>query len=138
MGELLLKKALRIRDRIAKLRGALPLAPSEVLADERLESFISFQLFLLIQDAVDLATHLVAARGLAVPGSQREVFEALAADALLRSETARGMAAMASLRNRIAHAYGELDPARMVVELPTGLDLLQCFLDEIVVAFPEP
>lgn len=52
-----------------------------------------------------------------MPGSQREVFEALAANTLLRTDTSRGMAAMASLRNRIADAYGELDPARMVVEL---------------------
>ena len=114
MGDLLLEKALRIRDRIAKLRGALPLVPSGVLADQQLESVISSQLFLLIQDTVDLAVYLVAARGLAVPGSQRE---ALAANTLLHTDTARGMAAMASLRNRLANACGKLDPARMVVEL---------------------
>jgi uncharacterized protein YutE (UPF0331/DUF86 family) len=131
VNELLLRKALQIRDRLAKLRGALPARAEAVLDDERLEAFLSFQLFLLIQDAVDLAAHLVAARGLAVPGSQREVFDALAASALLSGETALGMASMASLRNRIAHSYGEVDPVRLVREAPVGLRLVEAMLDEL-------
>jgi uncharacterized protein YutE (UPF0331/DUF86 family) len=41
---------------------------------------------------------------------------------------------MASLRNRIAHSYGDLDVARMVRELPTGLAEAEKFLDELVPA----
>jgi uncharacterized protein YutE (UPF0331/DUF86 family) len=131
MGELLLRKALQIRDRIRKLRGALPANPEDVRSDERLESFISFQLFLLIQDAIDLATHLIAARGLALPGSQREVFEALAEKSYLRRETGEAMAQLASLRNRIAHTYGSLDPVRLVGEAPIGLEHVERMLDEL-------
>ncbi len=134
MTQLLLRKALLIRDRIDKVRAALPARAEAVLEDERLEAFVSFHLFLLLQDAVDLAAHVVAARGLAVPGSQREVFEALAAHGLLSAETARAMAAMASLRNRIAHSYGEVDPVRIVQEAPQGLAHVGALLDELAPA----
>jgi uncharacterized protein YutE (UPF0331/DUF86 family) len=137
LGELLLRKAIQIRDRIAKLRAALPARPDSVNEDERLEAFLSFHLFLVAQDAVDLAAHLVAARGLAVPATQREVFEALAAAGLLSQESARGMAQMASLRNRIAHSYGEIDPVRMVREAPAGLDVVATFLGELADAIAE-
>lgn len=120
MGELLLKKALLCRARVERIRRALPADPTDVERDEKLEAFLSFHLFLLAQDAVDLAAHLVAARGLDVPGSQRETFDALAAAGLLGRDTAEGMAGLASLRNRIAHAYGDVDAVRMVREAPAG------------------
>jgi uncharacterized protein YutE (UPF0331/DUF86 family) len=43
-----------------------------------LEAYLSFNMFLLIQDASDLANHLVAAKGLGVPTSQRDAFVSLA------------------------------------------------------------
>ena len=86
---------------------------------------------------MDLATHLVAARGLAVPGSQREVFEALAAANLISESTSRAMGAIAALRNRIAHTYGDLDVVRMVREAPEGLDRVESFLEELATVIAE-
>ena len=137
MGELLLRKALLVQGRVAKLRAALPARPEDVLADERLEAFLSFHLFLLIQDAIDLASHLVAVRGLAVPGSQREVFQALADAGLLSAEAGQAMGQMASLRNRTAHAYGDLDPVRMAREAPAGLVHVERMLGELAKAIAE-
>jgi uncharacterized protein YutE (UPF0331/DUF86 family) len=131
LGDLLVKKALACRDRVAKIRRALPIRPEQILEDERTESFVSFQLFLLIQDLVDLAAHLVAARGLGLPTSQRETFDVLAQAGVISSATARDMGAMASLRNRIAHSYGDLDPVRLAREAPDGLGHATQFLDEI-------
>jgi uncharacterized protein YutE (UPF0331/DUF86 family) len=131
VGEILLRKLLACRDRIGRVRAALPAEPREILTDERLEAFISFNLFLLVQDAVDLAAHLIAEQGLGVPDSHRGAFEILAAKGLLSHEVAEGMGAMSSLRNRIAHAYGDLDPVRMVREAPAGLEIVACFIDEL-------
>jgi uncharacterized protein YutE (UPF0331/DUF86 family) len=132
MGELLLRKLLACRQRIVRIQAALPVSPDEVLADERTEAFIAFNLLLLVQDALDLAAHLVAERGLAVASTQRESFEALAQAGLVTQESAAGMSRMASLRNRIAHSYGDLDVVRMVRETPTGLETVRRFLDELV------
>jgi uncharacterized protein YutE (UPF0331/DUF86 family) len=46
------------------------------------------------------------------------------------------MSGMASLRNRIAHSYGDLDVVRMVRELPQGLDIVGRYLDELLKAIP--
>ncbi len=100
--------------------------------DDRLEAFIAFNRFLLVQDAVDLAAHVVAERGLAIAGSLRETFQTLANAGLISSESAAGMGALASLRNRIAHTYGALDPVRMVREAPAGLDTVSRFLGNLV------
>jgi len=131
MGEILLRKLVACRDRIARVRAALPAEPRAILVDQRLEAFISFNLFLLVQDSVDLAAHLIAEQGLGIPDSHRGAFEILAGKGLLSREVADGMGAMASLRNRIAHAYGDLDPVRMAREAPVGLEIVACFLDEL-------
>lgn len=141
MAELLLRKALRLRERIEALRAAL-LGEADVRAavasDPKLEAYLAFNLFLAIQDALDLAAHVVSQRGLAIPATQREVFEALARAGLLTGDTSNAMGALSSLRNRIAHSYGDLDVRRLVTEMPTGLDHLERFLQEITPAFIAP
>jgi uncharacterized protein YutE (UPF0331/DUF86 family) len=136
VGELLLRKAVAIRDRIARIRGALPSDPRAVAADERLEAFVCFHLFLLAQDVIDMAVHLVAAHGLDVPSTQRGAFDALSRAGLLSAESAASMGALASLRNRIAHQYGDIDVIRLVREAPPGLDAVETFLHEITPALP--
>jgi uncharacterized protein YutE (UPF0331/DUF86 family) len=131
VAELLLNKLLSCRERVERIRNSLPAEPSSVLSDERLEAFLAFQIFLLIQDLSDLANHLVAAKGLGVPGSQREAFMALARAGIITTEAALEMAAAAALRNRIAHTYGDVDPVRLVREAPQGLAAITRFLDQM-------
>jgi uncharacterized protein YutE (UPF0331/DUF86 family) len=131
--QLLLRKAAQIRSRVAAVRAALPVAPGDVLLDPRLEAFLSFNLFLAIQDAVDLAAHLVAARSLGVPSTQREIFTLLRDAGLLTAASAAAMGQLSSLRNRIAHSYGDVDPVRVVREAPVGLGALEQFVGEISV-----
>jgi uncharacterized protein YutE (UPF0331/DUF86 family) len=132
MGELLLRKVLLCRDRIQKIRGALPATPTDILKDERTEAFLAFNLLLLIQDAIDLSAHLIAERGLGIPTSQRDTFQILCKAGLITIESADAMSLLASLRNRIAHTYGDLDPVRMVSEAPGGLTAAERFLDELI------
>jgi len=138
MGELLLRKVLLCRDRIEKIRRALPVPPESIADDENKEAFVAFHLFLLVQDALDLAAHIIAERGLAIPASQRESFMVLTGAGLIAKETAAGMVQMASLRNRIAHTYSELDPVRMAREAPLGLEAVSRFLDELVLGTTPP
>jgi uncharacterized protein YutE (UPF0331/DUF86 family) len=111
VGELLLRKILLCKDRIAKIRRALPSEPEAIRDDETKEAFVAFHLFLLVQDALDLAAHLIAERGLAIPASQRESFAVLAAAGIIADETAAAMGQMASLRNRIARGAAVDNPS---------------------------
>jgi uncharacterized protein YutE (UPF0331/DUF86 family) len=134
VAELLLSKLIACRDRIARIRSRLPADPAAIRQDELLEAFLSFHIFLLIQEASDLANHLVALKGLGVPTSQREAFMALAGAGLITAESASAMSGAAGLRNRIAHTYGDLDPVRLVQEAPVGLAALERFLDQLTPA----
>jgi uncharacterized protein YutE (UPF0331/DUF86 family) len=134
VADLLLNKILACRERIRKIRDKLPSDASSVLSDELLEAFLSFQIFLLIQDASDVGNHLVAALGLGVPASQREAFDLLARSGILTGEVAAEMAGAAALRNRIAHAYGDVDPVRLVREAPQGLAAIERYLDHVTPA----
>ena len=58
----------------------------------------------------------------------------LASADLLKKETAAAMGQIAALRNRIAHSYGEVDPVRVVREAPTGLLIIERYLDEVASA----
>jgi uncharacterized protein YutE (UPF0331/DUF86 family) len=138
MAEVLLAKLLACRDRIERIRRALPTDPEEVSRNELLEAFISFHVLLLIQDAIDLATHLIAARGLGLPSSQRDAFGILARAGLIGQDTATALGGAAALRNRIAHSYGDVDPVRVAREAPTGLRTIEKFLDEITPAVSDP
>jgi uncharacterized protein YutE (UPF0331/DUF86 family) len=129
--EALTRKLLACRQRLDRIRKALPARAEQVTEDERLEAFLSFHIFLLLQDASDLATHLVAGRGIGVPATQREAFDLLASAGLIDAETAASMGAAVGLRNRIAHNYGDVDPVRVVREAPRGLDAVERFLGEI-------
>jgi uncharacterized protein YutE (UPF0331/DUF86 family) len=131
MTEALTRKLLACRQRLSRIRAALPARAEQVLEDERLEAFLSFHIFLLLQDAADLATHVVAGRGLGIPASQREAFDLLAAAGLIAKETAAAMGAAVGLRNRIAHNYGDVDPVRVVREAPRGLQAVEQLLAEL-------
>lgn len=131
MGELLLRKAVAVRDRVARIPAALPDDPQAITLDERLEAFVCFHVFLLAQDVIDLAVHLVAANELDVPSTQRGVFDALSRAGMLSADSALTMAALASLRNRNAHQYGDVDSVRLVREAPQGLVAVETFLHEV-------
>lgn len=58
-------------------------------------------------------------------------FQSLATAGLLSEETARSLGSLTALRNRIAHAYGDLDPVRMVAEAPAGLAQVERLIEEL-------
>jgi uncharacterized protein YutE (UPF0331/DUF86 family) len=66
-----------------------------------------------------------------LPSSYAEAFDLLARNHVLTPEHARQLAAVASVRNRIAHGYASIDPGRLWAELPAGLDVLDRYVEAI-------
>lgn len=121
-----------IADRIARIEEKLPSDRSAFLADRDAQEAVAFNLFLVFQDALDIAAHLIADAGWPVPSTAREHFEILAQRGVLTPETATAMARCAGLRNLIAHAYGSLDLGRLHGEIPAGVAALRAFAGELV------
>jgi uncharacterized protein YutE (UPF0331/DUF86 family) len=120
-----------IRDRVARIDEILPTERAAFLGDRTAQEIVSFNLFVGFQEALDLAAHVIADRGLPLPTTAREYFEILASAKVLTPAVARAMAGCAGLRNLIAHTYGTLDLGRMYDELPLGRDALRGFCAEI-------
>jgi len=120
-----------INDRLARIEEKLPAEPSAFLVDRDAQESVAFNLFLVFQDALDIAAHLIADAGWPVPTTAREHFEILAQHQILTSETAAAMARCAGLRNLIAHAYGTLDLGRLHGEIPAGVAALRAFGSEL-------
>jgi uncharacterized protein YutE (UPF0331/DUF86 family) len=93
-------------------------------ADIDLQDALALSLLVAIQDAVDVAFHIVADEGWGVPASYAESFEMLARHRVIDVTLASEMAA-AGLRNRIAHGYASLDVTRLWNEMPAGLAALE-------------
>lgn len=120
-----------IQDRVDRIDQTLPADRATFLTDRTLQEIVSFNLFVGFQEALDLAAHVIADRGLPLPTTAREHFEILANAKLLTPAVAAAMAGCAGLRNLIAHTYGSLDLGRMYDELPLGRDALRGFCAEI-------
>ncbi len=97
------------------------------VVDEVRQDLAAFHFLQASQVAQDLATHLIADRGLAVPATVREQYLVLAREGLLPAQLATELARVAQVRNRIAHAYTSLDPRRFWAEAPAGLAHLEQF-----------
>lgn len=65
------------------------------------------------QSAIDLASHLVASRGLRAPLSYADAFVILAEDGVLPKDLAEELMRIAGLRNLLVHEYLEVDHARL-------------------------
>jgi uncharacterized protein YutE (UPF0331/DUF86 family) len=79
--------------------------------DKVLRRFVERTLHLASECCLDIGNHLISARGLREPDSNRDVFQVLEEAGLLTGELATRMKDMASFRNVIVHDYTRVDPA---------------------------
>lgn len=80
-----------------------------------------------IEVCVDVATHVIADRGLRVPVTCAEAFEVLGEAGLLDPGMRDAMVRMAKFRNLIVHEYTRVDPGIVVRILREHLDDLARF-----------
>ena len=86
------------------------------------------------QECIDIATHWISDEDLGPADDYAESFQALAAHHRIDSTVADQMAKATGLRNRIAHGYAMLDPARVHAEAPEGIAGLRRFLEAVAKA----
>jgi uncharacterized protein YutE (UPF0331/DUF86 family) len=77
--------------------------------DKDLQSIILFNLIQSIQACIDIGTHIVSDSGWEMPGSQAEIFEALAENKIIPKQLSGRMIKMIGFRNRIVHEYEKID-----------------------------
>ena len=84
-----------------------------------------------IQSSIDIATEIIAKKGLRRPASYRDTFGILAEAGILSSDLASTLSDLASFRNVLVHIYWDLDLVQVYSILQRDLPLLQKFLSEM-------
>jgi uncharacterized protein YutE (UPF0331/DUF86 family) len=87
---------------------------------------------------IDVNYHLITELGAAPPRDYFESFVRLADHGVMDSQFARRIASCAGLRNRIAHEYDDIDPAKLhdalrgaMVDVPLYAQHVARFLDSL-------
>ena len=99
----------RIRGYLSDLRALSRISEEEFLRNRERQYAVLHALQLAIEASVDIATHICAADNLGIPASYAEAFDLLEKATIVDAALAEDLRAMARLRNRIVHFYGEVD-----------------------------
>ncbi|HEY3358998.1 MAG TPA: HepT-like ribonuclease domain-containing protein [Polyangia bacterium] len=134
--DLVREKVRRLRHVVELLVSGLPGEGAVLQRDEDRLHLVSFRVYLGLQEALDLASHVISDEGWGPVSSLREHFDVLARQGVLDPQLAQELAAGVKIRNLIGHAYGDIDP----VKLHAAAVLLPALLDRFcaqVLAFAE-
>lgn len=129
--ELVLAKAARVRLRLGRVAATLAAGRDRFVGDEGLVEQAAFNVFLAMQESIDLGSHIVADEAWGVPDTLGEVFDVLASRGVISADTASAMRRGTRLRNLVAHAYGDLDADKLFAAAQAGLGEIDGFLAEI-------
>lgn len=105
--------------------------PERMAEDVREARFIEHTLQLAIQAALDVASHIVSARRLGEPETNRALFDLLGREGLVASELADSLHAMAGFRNVLVHGYAEVDLEVVQDILDNHLEDLLGFAEQV-------
>ena len=84
-----------------------------------------------IQSSIDIATEIIAMKGLRRPASYRDTFGILAEEGILSLDLARPLSDLAGFRNVLVHIYWDLNLVQVYGILQRDLPQLQEFLSEM-------
>ncbi len=70
-------------------------------------------LHLACESCIDLANHVLSARGFEQPETYRQAFELLGKHGLIPAELSPSLQQMAVMRNILVHGYAVVDPAKV-------------------------
>lgn len=100
-------------------------------SDIKEQRFVTATLQLLLQNVIDVASHVVADDRLGTPKSQRHTFQVLAQAHRLDEDLARNLGRMAGFRNLLVYQYAALDLDRVRAVVEEHLDDLDRFVEAI-------
>ena len=132
--DLLDKKLAFVETCVSDLRRLV--RPELIESDVREERFVAHTLQLAIQAALDAASHIVSARRLGEPETNRQLFELLGRDLSLGEPLLTRLQNMAGFRNLLVHGYHTVDKRILRHVLENNLDDLLAFVDAVRTAYP--
>jgi uncharacterized protein YutE (UPF0331/DUF86 family) len=136
--DVILRKLTSLRDHAGRVRRRRPAEVETFRDDVDRQDATSMSLLVAVQNALDIALHLVSDEGWGVPASYAESFELLREHQVVDARLSQELINLATLRNRLAHGYGTVDVDRLWRELPDGLSALDAFASAIAAHLGRP
>jgi len=134
--ELVTRKMVLIAEDLRRLEALGARSREEYLASEVDETLAERYLERMIGRMIDVNYHVLTESGEAPPRDYFESFLALSRVGALPRDFAARLAPCAGLRNRIVHAYDDLDPGRVydalgsaLADVPEYLARVRAFVD---------
>jgi uncharacterized protein YutE (UPF0331/DUF86 family) len=129
--DLIIAKAGLIKKHISRIQKKGGKDIKSFIVDQDLQDIVSFNLHTAIQNCIDIAAHIIAEKGLGVPGSVSEMFYTLEENGFLSAEMTEKMIRAVGLRNLLLHEYGKIDLKRVFKVIHEDVEDLSEFLIEI-------
>lgn len=126
------KKINAIYHSLERIRRYQVFSLAEFLADEDARDIVTHNLFILLQNIIDIGTHLISDLGLEEPDFLADIPVILAKERIITNQLEKPIRAMIGLRNMIAHEYGELDFKIIHTIITTELEDVNQFLTNII------
>ena len=114
--DLLRRKLAELAEYVAQVSEYRDLTVERYRADWKTQRIVERTLQMAIEACVDVASHVLADRGLRAPSTYAETFEILVQAGLMPSDLGHTMIEMTGFRNVIVHEYARID-ADVVVRI---------------------
>lgn len=100
----------------------------ELREDRDKRNMVLHAMLVSIQAAIDIATYIIALRGLEKPSTYRETFEILGREKIIAEELADELSDLAGFRNVLVHIYWGLNLDEVYAVLQNDLRTLKNFM----------
>lgn len=107
--DLVRRKLAELAEYVAQVSEYRDLTVERYRADWKTQRIVERTLQMAIEACVDVASHVVADRGLRAPSTYAETFEILVQTGLMAPDLGRTMVEMTGFRNVIVHEYAGID-----------------------------
>lgn len=126
-GDLLRRKLADLGDYLRQLSEYRGISLAAYRSDWKTQRIVERTLQMAIETCVDVASHVIADRGLRVPSTYAETFEVLGEAGLLDASLREALVRMARVRNVLVHEYAATNAEIVVGILNDRLEDLAGF-----------
>ena len=131
--EMVEEKIIKIRKLIDRIEN-MDFSEEKFDEDVDIQDLLVFRLEQAVEQAIDVATHLVSAKGVSRPGGLADLFAVLGKERVLSEEVSGAMVKAVGFRNIAVHEYEEekFDVKRVYGDYKDDLRDLKRFCAEVV------
>uniref|UniRef100_A0A7C5V5Z2 DUF86 domain-containing protein n=1 Tax=Caldicellulosiruptor owensensis TaxID=55205 RepID=A0A7C5V5Z2_9FIRM len=130
--ELVSEKIDRIWFSLNRIKKFQNMCFEEFKKDQDAQDIVIHNLFLIIQNLIDIGNHIIADEGFETPGYYGEIPEILSKEKVISESLASVFKKMISFRNIVVHEYSKIDLAKVYDILTCGIDDIKKILGEII------